>query len=220
MEEAALRCLTVDSCADLLCALTSSQLGACRGGTDTLGRAGRALALREFEAVAVTAGFRRLPEADVAALLDDDALEASGEDAVLAAVARWIAAAGPGPGVAGDGGIPPARWRGEALLERIRWPLVRAAGRGGGGGLEEAAALLPGCAPLQALLREASGHGEGSEARWQRLGPAAFVPRRTVSAASTPPPRRFAMQVPPRTRTRPSASHLIPVPLPLPDPAM
>ena len=207
MQHASLSHLTVENCAELLG--VSSKFASC-GGTGALVAAGRELALREFEAVAATVGFQQLDEADVAALLEDDELEASGEDAVLAALARWIAAPGPMPAANGrdDSALGMAQhWRGERLLGRIRWPLVRSIEDGGGGGLEAAAALLPGCAPMEAFLREArggGGDGGGSDASESRLGLAHFAPRRVVTRPPSPPPtpgdcRRVARPASPRS---------------------
>ena len=207
MQHASLSHLTVENCAELLG--VSSKFASC-GGTGALVAAGRELALREFEAVAATVGFQQLDEADVAALLEDDELEASGEDAVLAALARWIAAPGPMPAAIGrdDSALGMAQhWRGERLLGRIRWPLVRSIEDGGGGGLEAAAALLPGCAPMEAFLREArggGGDGGGGDASESRLGLAHFAPRRVVTRPpSPPPPPETAGGLPASTRSVP-----------------
>ncbi len=70
--------------------------------------AARVLALERFEEVAGTEGFMRMDEEAVGSLLDDDALRASREEAVLEAVVGWMKG--------GEGEL-----RGRGLLSRIRF---------------------------------------------------------------------------------------------------
>ena len=76
LEDAILRHLGVDTCADVLGRAGGAWL-------DRPREAARGLALGQFEAVAATAGFLRLDEATLGDLLEDDGLVAPAEDAVL-----------------------------------------------------------------------------------------------------------------------------------------
>jgi hypothetical protein len=71
------------------------------------------MALAHFEDTATTPGFLAMEEAVLASLIDDDALRVSSEEAVLEAVASWIAAQS-----------PDAPRSGAHLLHCVRLPLI------------------------------------------------------------------------------------------------
>ena len=79
-------------------------------GLSRLREASREIALRNFEAFAGTAAFLRLSEDDLGSLLEDEGLEAEGEERVLEAVGRWI--------LAGGAGAPE---QGGRLLRKVRF---------------------------------------------------------------------------------------------------
>ena len=107
VEDAVLsRHLTVESCGSVLA-------GSCGNGLERLARAGRELALREFDAFSRTDGLMALDEEVLGSLLDDDELTSEREERVFEALVRWMKAGSDGRGL-----------RGEGLLLKIRFPFM------------------------------------------------------------------------------------------------
>ena len=125
-EDTALRLLSIDNCGLVLNKLAAAGN---KHGMPRLERAARDLALSEFVAFSSTESFTSIAEEVLAALLEDDELTStSGEETVFQAVVRWIRSAGGGRedsdgsgAAAGREGVAP---RGEALLRRVRFPLM------------------------------------------------------------------------------------------------
>ena len=106
LETIVLEQLSVKSCWEVLA--SSSRIGLHRAEA-----AARTMALAHFEDTATTPGFLAMEEAVLASLIDDDALRVSSEEAVLEAVASWIAAQS-----------PDAPRSGAHLLHCVRLPLI------------------------------------------------------------------------------------------------
>jgi hypothetical protein len=109
VEHAILSRLTVESCASVM-SLT------CESGLERLQCASRALALREFDAFASSAGFVELGEELLGSLLEDDELRSDSEERVFETVVRWMT----------RGGVAGAA-RGGGLLRKVRFPFMAAA---------------------------------------------------------------------------------------------
>ena len=134
VEEHALARLTLETCGELLMASGAA-------GMRRVEERSRAMALDAFEAFSRTDGFLRLGEAELGSMLAEDELRVGGEEAVLEALARWMAA---------PRGSGPASVRGEGLLRHVRFPLMSGeylAGR--------AAEAAPGSAALRGLVAAA-----------------------------------------------------------------
>ena len=104
LEDAILRNLSVNVCADMLLASAGRGLGRVED-------AAYRMALEQFEQVAATEGFIRISEETLAKLLDEDDLFASSEEHVFECVLRGMRGGGAG-------------LRGRGLLPRIRFPLM------------------------------------------------------------------------------------------------
>ena len=134
LEAAAIRSLTVHSCAPLLDTRSSG------ASLSALSAAARAFALQHFEELAVTEGFLGLGEEALASLLEADELHASSEERVFEALVAWMthpptpapptlphlppadtASLPPDPPTPPPP-PPPPPLRGEALLGAVRFP--------------------------------------------------------------------------------------------------
>ena len=104
LEDAILRNLSVNVCADML-------LASAGRGLERVEEAAYKLALERFECVAATDGFIRIGEDVIGGLLDEDDLVASSEENVFECLLRWMKAGGDG-------------LRGRGLLTKIRFPLM------------------------------------------------------------------------------------------------
>ena len=104
LEDAAIRRLSVGSCAKVLSA-TAGVDQSSLAGLARVHAAARALATERLEAVAGTEGFQQLEVGEVEALLHDDGLASGSEETVaLRAVTTWLACSGGGRnGGDGDG---------------------------------------------------------------------------------------------------------------------
>ena len=89
--------LSTETCGSVLAASFGS-------GLARLERAGRELALRDFDAFARTEGFMALGEGPLGALLDDDGLVSESEERVFEALVRWMRGGDGGGGGGGGGG--------------------------------------------------------------------------------------------------------------------
>ena len=110
IEHAVLSQLTVETCASIL------SMG-CESGLERLECAGRALALSDFDAFALSAGFIELSEELLGSLLDDDALQSESEERVFEMLVRWMSRGG----TQASGAV-----RGMGLLHKIRFPFMTA----------------------------------------------------------------------------------------------
>ena len=106
LEDAILRNLSVNVCADML-------LASARRGLQRVEAAAYKMALERFEQFAATEGFIRIGEDVLGNLLDKDELNASCEEQVFECLLRWMKA--------GRSGL-----RGRHLLSKIRFPLMEA----------------------------------------------------------------------------------------------
>ena len=105
IEDTVLRHLAIDSCAEAV-------IEAQTGGLSRLEASCLDLALADFERFAGAEGFVRMDEATVGSLLGSDLLQASGEERVFEAAARWMRL--------GQGRAE----RGSGLLSKIRFGLM------------------------------------------------------------------------------------------------
>ena len=149
VEDEVLMSLTLDTCGELL-------MEAGTAGLARVERQSRSMALDRFESFAGTEGFLSLSEPVFGSLLSDEGLHASAEEAVFAALVRWMMAPmhTEPEEERGDRIII----RGEGLLQHIRFGLM---GRDYLTG--PARELLPGCARLDELVRGALSAQEGSK---------------------------------------------------------
>jgi hypothetical protein len=108
VEKAILSHLTVENCASIVSM-------SCESGLEKVKCASRELALSEFDAFALSAGFMELGEDLLGTLLDDDALRSKNEESVFEMVVRWMRRGG------ADGAV-----RGVGLLRKIRFPFMAA----------------------------------------------------------------------------------------------
>jgi hypothetical protein len=104
LEDAILRNLSVNVCADML-------LASADRGLERVEEAAYKMALERFEQVAATDGFIRIEEDVLSDLLDEDELVATSEEHVFECVLRWMKS--------GQSGL-----RGRKLLSKIRFPLM------------------------------------------------------------------------------------------------
>ena len=104
LEEAVLGQVKVGNCWDIL--KWSSEMG-----MRQLEAAALRLAAENFEEMSLAAGFMDLDEAALGALLDDDGLIATNEEAVCEALTRWMRA-------------EEGQLRGRGLLGKVRFPLM------------------------------------------------------------------------------------------------
>ena len=102
VEDLVLAHMRLENCAELLCASRNSGLGRVESSC-------RKMILAQFEEVAKTGGFMAMDEDTLCSVLQDDALTAREEDSVFEAVVGWMMR-------------EEAALRGEALLEKIRFP--------------------------------------------------------------------------------------------------
>ena len=105
VEEAVLRLLTVESCSRVLAASNWS-------GLERVEKASRAIALRDFDEFARTAGFMDVGEDVLESLLEHEGLRTETEERVYEGVVRWMKG--------GEGGA----WRGLGLLGKVRFPFM------------------------------------------------------------------------------------------------
>ena len=164
VEHAVLSRLTVENCASVL-SLT------CESGLERIQCASRALALREFDAFASSAGFVKLGEELLGSLLEDDELRSESEERVFEAVLRWTTRGG-AAGAARGGG----------LLRKVRFPFMAAAY------LETAATAQLAAHGLGALAAEGLGLKDMDGPPWcgdrlEQLDATALVPRRAGHAS-------------------------------------
>ena len=159
MEDLVIGQLTIGGCADAL--MASDRLG-----LNKVEAAAKSMALGLFEEFTSTEGFMSLDEAALGALLDEDSLAVSKEEAVYEGLLAWMQPDGP------------SNPRGRELLRKIRFPLMADS--------YLAATAKPRCPPdlsglLDSLLSEAVAAKAsclaGLPSRLEQLGPRAMTRR-------------------------------------------
>ena len=189
--DTALRCLSTTNCIDMLTATWKQSLPA----LEPIREASLSMVLDEFQSLSVGSTFSDMDEELLALIIDDNRLQACGEDAVLSAVAAWICARSDGaehaaPRSSDSDEHASRRSSGTDACGARLLPLVRF-GLLGEGGLDAAARSLAGHPLITRLVAEARVlAGLPEDRRGSDLGPASLLgPRRGGRRCGSTPPR-------------------------------